>query len=206
MRTPDDMGAVIVAYGDRAVSSARRTIAGLRRHMPRLPITVISDAQHGLDASSVIFADPRYGARWAKLNLLELCPYRYVLYMDADTEPLGDLQAGFAILSDGYDMALAPSINQDAEVLSHIAATERSATLAAVFIPLQLQAGVMFIQRNAATARLFAEWRLEWERYAQQDQAALIRALESSPVKIWLLGRDWNGGALIAHHFGEARN
>jgi len=200
------LGAVSVAFGAKARAAVQRAANGLRRYNPDIPLTVIGDTPpDGVDCNFVTFATPGFGARWAKLNLLDLTPYDFTLYLDADTEPLGDLHVGFQILADGYDLAIAPSINQDGDVLAHIDNPERAYTLERVFLPLQLQAGVLFIARNAITVSLLAHWQEEWQRYAQHDQAALLRALETAPARIWLLGRAWNGGELIAHHFGEAR-
>jgi len=72
-------------------------------------------------------------------------------------------------------------------------------------IVVQLQGGVLFWRRNEATTRLFERWRAEWARYRQQDQGALLRALYTEPVRVWLLGRPWNGGNLIEHLCGRAK-
>jgi len=29
--------------------------------------------------------------------------------------------------------------------------------------------------------------------------------LEKNPIKLWLLGRAYNGGSVVEHHFGKAR-
>jgi len=200
------IGACYVAYGHAARAAVGTAIKSLRKQHPDLPVTVIGDEPPVAEYDNfVTYTDPGFGARNAKLHLLDLCPYSHIVYLDADTVVNGDLAPGFAILSDGYDLAIAPSINQGTDIFSHIESRERIMTTDTVPCPLQLQAGVMFIQRNAATRALFATWQTEWQRYAQHDQAALIRALDKQPVKIWLLSNEWNGGALISHNFGKAR-
>jgi len=47
--------------------------------------------------------------------------------------------------------------------------------------------------------------RAEWLRFRDQDQAALLRALAIAPVRAWLVGHPWNGGALVDHRFGACR-
>jgi lipopolysaccharide biosynthesis glycosyltransferase len=186
------VGVVYVAIGDRAQAEVKLSIKSLKRHND-LPITVIDD-----------FDNPGKGARWAKLNIDRLVDYDRVLYLDADTRIHGDVTGGFKILDD-WDLAIAPSENQDTGVFRHIKTGERLQTIKELgYIPVQLQAGVMLFDRRRC-ARLFEAWRQEWQRWRDQDQAALLRALSQRPVRVWLLGREWNGGELIEHLFGRAR-
>jgi lipopolysaccharide biosynthesis glycosyltransferase len=198
-------GALIVAYGANARREATYAIDALAEHMPGLPVAVISDSPLG--SARWIFMDQRdKGARWAKLNLDNLTPFDHTLYMDADTRVNGDLSAGFGILCDGWDIAIATSDRQRGELCWQCAEDERQATRQETATePLGLQAGVMFAAKNDRTTKLFATWRREWERWQGQDQGALLRALYASPARVWLLGRDWNGGKLVTHRFGMAR-
>ncbi len=144
--------------------------------------------------------------RWAKLNLDQLSPYDPTLYLDADTRVHGDARAILSILGDGYDLAVAPSTKQGTEALWHIAEDEREATFAELGRDLlQLQGGVIAFRKTAEVHALFAAWREEWQRWRDQDQAALLRALYRCPVRLWLLSNEWNGGALIEHRYGAAR-
>jgi len=110
------------------------------------------------------------------------------------------------VLADGFDLVLAPSVNQGAKVLEHIEVPERLETFD--FIgnpePLQLQAGVFWFNRQRC-AKLFEAWRDEWQKHRSQDQAALLRALDREPVRVHVLDRAWNGGSIIEHKFGAAR-
>lgn len=145
-------------------------------------------------------------SRWAKLSVLEWTTWERVLYLDADTRVRADVSAGWAALGAGWDLALAFSENQDADTwLWHVGEAERAATRAEVGEALQLQAGMMFVARNEQTRVLFATWREEWLRWAGEDQGALVRALQRCPVRVWLLGRPWNGGAVISHRWGGCR-
>ncbi len=135
-----------------------------------------------------------------------LVEYDRVLYLDADTRINGDVSSGFEML-DNWDLVLAPSTKQDTDLFAHIKINEeKDQTLLEIGNqwPLQLQAGVMFFERLRC-AKLFEYWREEWRRWAIQDQAALLRALARCPVRVWLLGRTWNGGQLVEHLFGRAR-
>lgn len=190
------LGIVYVAFGRRAEREVKKSIRSLQNHND-IPVTVVDQST---------FGDPGPGARWAKLNMDRLVDYERVLYLDADTRVCGDLSVGFELLND-WDLVLTPSKYQDGNLFAHIRGDEeKQETLREIEnpSPLQLQAGVMFFDRGRC-ARLFEIWREEWQRWRDQDQAALLRALKRSPVRVWLLGRCWNGGELVEHRFGKAR-
>ena len=73
---------------------------------------------------------------------------------------------------------------------------------------LGLQGGMFLFRKTTAMRHFFAVWRKEWKRFRQYDQGALLRALYQCPLRIWLLGRPWNGGidkSIIWHRYGTAR-
>jgi lipopolysaccharide biosynthesis glycosyltransferase len=202
------IAAVYVAYGDNARAEAKASIASLRKWHKRLPIYVLGDAPIGIgDAQLIKFNEPGAGARWAKLNIDRLVECDRLIYLDADTRILDSLSPAIAML-EAYDLIMTYSANQGYDVLNHIEVTEREATLTELGnpYPLQLQAGVMFINRLRCL-KLFEIWRQEWQRWHNQDQAALLRALNKEPVRIGLLGLDWNStnGTVVQHLFGRAR-
>ena len=196
-------GVVYIAYGWRAVKEAGYSIKTLRQHND-LPVTVIGER---VDATRYIAFDDRASrGRWAKCNLYELTPYRRTLYLDADTRVHGALDGGYDILGDGYDIAMSPSPVQGDGILWHVSDEEREATYRELGRNLlQLQGGMMFWRKNARTAAFFQAWREEWGRWRGQDQAALLRALHRTPLRLWLLSNEWNGGSLIEHRYGAAR-
>jgi len=196
-------GVCYIAYGLRARQETEQAIKYLRQHHD-WPITVIGERVNGAEHRE--FEDPAGTGRWAKVNLDALSPYTDTLYLDADTRVHGEIGAGFHILADGFDVVLAPSTKQATDALWHIAEEEREATFAELGRDLlQLQGGVFWFRKSIETAALFAAWREEWQRWRDQDQAALLRALHRQLVRLWLLGNDWNGGVLIEHRYGAAR-
>jgi hypothetical protein len=196
-------GFCYIVYGDRAAVEATKSLATLRQHNQQ-PVTVIGD--RALDgAGFVAFENRGTPGRWAKVNLDQLSPYECTCYLDADTIVHGDLSAGFGMLRDGWDLVIAPSVNQGRDWLRHVEEEERGPTVLELgYRYLQLQAGMMFFHREQC-ARLFGIWRSEWERWQGQDQAALLRALYQEPVKAWLLGQPWSNGELVRHIFGVLR-
>jgi hypothetical protein len=110
------------------------------------------------------------------------------------------------MLEDGWDLVIAPSDHQHEDWLWHVSPSEREETRENIgHEALVLQGGVWFVRKNERTQRLFDLWGREWRKHCGQDQGALLRALYQAPVRVWLLGRPWNGGAVIEHRFGMAR-
>ena len=196
-------GIVYIAYGAKAMREAE---------------SAIQQGQHGyetflighaaeLKASQML--KPRTSAqtaRYTKTSLDRLSPYDHTLYLDADTRVTGNLQPGFDLLVAGFDMVIVPSASQGNDLLWHISEEEREVTFDECgYHPLQLQAGVFWFAKNIRTKAFFHAWREEWLRWSGEDQGAFTRALRRSPLKLWLLGRPFNGGPVIQHHFGACR-
>lgn len=198
----------VIAYGERAEREAGYCLDSLRRHHD-WPVVVWRGALPGAPAGD------KARSRHAKTHLLDWTPWERTLYLDADTRVQGDLSAGFAVLEAGWDLAICPSANQTGpagsqgeEWLWHVGEAERATTrneLAGE--PVQLQAGVFFVVRNERTRALWQAWAEEWARFGDEDQGALLRALNRCPVRVWLLGHPWNsnGGQLVNHQHGRVR-
>lgn len=201
-------GAVYIAIGQNARNEARASIAGLRQKMPQLPIFTIGDKPVFPGVLWQEAYQPDQGGRSLKTNLLNVTPkqWRNIAYIDADTRIRGDLQVGFDALDDGWELVITASTLQDSYFMAHIDWEERLLTKDECgFTPLQLQGGVLFARRCARVQAFFEAWHSEWLRLKDQDQGALLRALQQVPLKVWLLGRPFNGGAVVEHRFGQAR-
>lgn len=197
-------GVLYVAYGQNARHEVLQSAASLRQSNPGLAAAVISD--HPVRNLRHIHApDSDPGARSVKLRMDLLSPFEHTAYLDADTRVFQSLEAGFDMLADGWELVITPSRHQEDNVFYHIHPNEGQATIAHLgYVPLQLQGGVIFFRKTCAVHQFFEVWREEWARFQGQDQAALMRALHRVPVRVWILGRPFNGGAVVAHHFGQA--
>lgn len=194
-------GVVYVTYGQKAKQEAMESIKSLKQHN-NLPVTVIDESNFPGDWKMT----NSQRARWGKLNIPELVDYDSILYLDADTRIHGDLSIGFSFL-DEWDMAIAPSKNQGADLFAHIPdPVEKMATVEEIRNPwpLQLQCGFLLFSRTRC-AKFFETWRACWLEYSDQDQAAFLRALHREPIRVWLVGRPFNGGELVSHLFGACR-
>lgn len=201
-------GVVTVAYGAEARVCAKEMIASLRA-VCDLPICVIAAQPLNIgETHFLVYPDADRGARGAKLSQHHLPFWDQTLYLDADTLVKECPCAPFALLDDGYDLVLAPSLNQGIDTLANVPQPERSTTLGVLGYPdaVTLQCGVLYWRRSPAMRRLWERWRLEWDTWKGQDQGAFLRALAACPVRLWLLGRDYNSptGAVVEHRFGRA--
>lgn len=194
-------GVCLIAYGDRAKLEAVRCVESLY-NWHDWPVNTITSTI-GMSGYNDM-----QRSRWAKVTLDRWSPYDETLYLDADTRVQGDVSIGFDLLRDGWDMVITASKQQADQNMWHIDQAERNETMTAYACAeiLQLQGGVFWFQKNAAITRLFEAWRNEWVKYTQFDQAALLRALIVAPVKVYLLGYPFNGGALVAHNHGRAKS
>lgn len=200
----NERGVCYVAYGRKAEQETRDAISTLTIYHSTLPIIVISDRKQTW-CRTIVFEDKGMPGRWAKVNLYNLSPYSQTLFLDADTRIYGDLSAGFRALEAGWDIAIVPSTKQGNEAFHHLGKVERAVTLNEIGTPLQLNTGVMWFARNERTEKLWAEWRKEWLRWKDKDQGALHRALIKTPARVWLMGRAYNGGVIVAHRFGGCK-
>ena len=198
-----DYGLVYVAYGEKARTETRLSIKSLR-NWHGWPVSIIGDEQvKGGQLIKRIDTSGGLPGRWAKVNLDLLSPYNHTLFLDADTRIYASLWSGFDALKQGWDLVMVASKPQTEECLGHLCKEERDISLYELPLdPLQLNTGVMWFQKSPAVRALFAEWRKQWARWKQHDQGALLRALQRVPVKLWLLGWPYNGGAVIGHRFG----
>lgn len=190
-------GVVFVVYGQRAKDEFSHAKRSLDESGNTYPIqTIIGD----------FGAVNKPASRRSKTSLFDLSGFDNFVYLDADTRPREGVKTIFDILADGWDLVITPSSNQSGDTFWHIGEKERDATYLEIGLyPVQLQCGVFGIAKNERTKRLFEAWYAEWLRYSGEDQAAFIRALYACPVKVWLMGYPWNGGAAIGHNWGALR-
>lgn len=219
--TSSTRGIYVVAFGDPARTCALRLLKSAKKHMPEIPICLCSDRKIGPEDILVQQPDSDIGGRRAKLKAYGLTPaeWKAVLYLDADTEVTGDIRFFFQLIEDGWEMAIC----KDPHLMDTMHAFKRknnqvelaeTANRIYTLHTLQFNGGVWAFGRSPRVARFFARWQKEYERHLQRDQGALIRAMYAEPLKIYVLGNEWNTftrytkgikTAGLLHHVGEAR-
>jgi hypothetical protein len=192
-----------------------------KKHMPDIPIALCAAKAIGPEDHLVIQPDSDIGGRRAKLKAYELSPAEWdaVLYLDADTEVVAPIYYFWQLIEDGFEFV----ITKDPHLMDTMHAFRRSNNkleLAGLenevktLHTLQWNGGVWAFGRNERIRRFFVRWQIEWEKFAQRDQGALVRAMYTDPLKIWLLGNEWNTfdkytkgitTAGLRHYPGDAR-
>lgn len=195
-------GVVYVAFG----SKAEREVSESRKGLPSGTNLVVNNEFHPELKLSV-----SQQAHLAKTKAFEWSPYEYTLMLDADTRIIDPerLWIGFDMLKDGWEVVMVPSFPpRPTAVLWHLTAKEKKYTLDKLgrFDHFMLNTGVMFFHKTANVKRLFAAWEREWQVFQDKDQGAFLRALRYNPVKLFLLGNEFNSkkGKVVKHLFGRA--
>lgn len=219
-------GIYCVAFGDPARSCAKKMMATAKQHMPEIPICLCSDRKIG--GEDVLVKQPDgpgtgsdIGGRRAKLKAYALAPAEWeaVLYLDADTEVVGDIRFYFQLIEDGWEFVICkdPHLMDTMHAFrrrNNLEELDETAEQIHTMHTLQYNGGVWAFGRNERVARFFARWLAEWERHAQRDQGALIRAMYTEPLRVYLLGNEWNTfpkytrgivSAGLMHYPGRAR-
>lgn len=197
--TGSKRGIYCVAFGDPARACAQHMMATAKKHLPEIPIALGAAAPIGIEDVFIEQPDSDVGGRRAKLRAYELAPaeWQTVLYLDADTEIVGDIRLYFQLIEDGWEFVICRDI-QPNDVLGHVRAKvkgdEAAETMQVIgtWHVLQFNGGVWSFGRNERVAAFFGRWQAEWEQHAGRDQAALLRALYADPLKVYLLGSEWN--------------
>ncbi len=190
-------GVYVVAFGLPARACADRLMRSVKLHMPEIPIALCAAEPIGPEDVLLAQADTDVGGRRAKLLAYELAPaeWQSVLYLDADTELVAPVYPLFEWVEDGWEFVICRDVGETLHSFARKGnlqeLREVEAAVGTLFAA-QYNGGVWAFRRCPAVARFMARWRVEWEIHAQRDQGALIRALYAEPVRILLLGSEWN--------------
>lgn len=213
-------GIYCVAFGEPARQCAGQMMAGAKQHMPDVPIACCGvDKKIGPEDVFISQPDHDVGGRRAKLKAYELAPQNWqtVLYLDVDIEIIAPVCRLFEWLEDGWEFIICRDVGETLHSFqrkNNLPELRRLEATIGTLHATQFNGGVWAFRRGKAVKGFFERWRREWEIYAQRDQGALLRALYADPIKILVLGHEWNmfpkytpgvTSAGILHHPGLAR-
>ena len=198
-RTLVNRGVYVVAYGVHARQCANELIRTIHSQMSGIPVCLASDNPLGVEDVFAYSKQQDAGARWQKTRVWSMAPddWGQVLYLDADILLARNVGVVFEILSDGWDMVMTTSPPQSPAIRDAQRAeyrVENAYTVQALGSDRypQLAGGVWAFQRNTRTRQFFKLFHQEWERFGLRDQQAMDRALYEAPVRVWVLGREFN--------------
>lgn len=192
-------GAVVVAYGKPARECAMIALSSWKTHMPEYPVALVSDAPLGIEDIFIEHPDTDIGARSVKTQLYDLTPpeWENVLYLDADTEIVAPVPVLFQWLADGWQFLICTNPQQYISILKGVRSDNREeldATIEEIGSGelIQKNGGVFGFHRGDNSAAFMRGWWEEWKRWKGRDQFALLRALHKNPLKLLLLGQEFN--------------
>ena len=192
-------GVYYVAYGAQARKCAKGAIDSFKKFLPDIQVALVSDKPLGVEDVFIEHPDYDIGGRAAKIKIYDLAPkdWQYVVYLDADTEIVAAEQLLWQLLEDGWDFVICKNPGRFANATNMKRsdnADECEITYRKVGTDevIQLNGGVFGFQRNQRTANFFHAWYEEWHKWGKRDQAALLRALWDHPLKMFVLGNEWN--------------
>lgn len=181
-------GVIYVATGEKFVAEAATSLATLRRSNPGLPAVLLTDASPArADLWDHVMIDPELQGQGGRAKLhMDRAPWERALFLDTDTMICGHLSAGFALL-DRFDFA---------GEHSHSGHHYEVPGLPSSFP--EINSGVLFWRKNAATQALFERWRelydADGKKYGGRkwDQKSLRQAVWESEVRFNNLPTSYN--------------
>jgi hypothetical protein len=221
------IGIIYMAFGDKAGKAVQRSIATLKRIGYSYPVCVVGDKPvagfefRKWEGESPFDPTQRknfmFRAGRIKPGLYELSPFDRTLYIDADTEFLQDIYAGFEML-DKYDLVATQEYLTVGQLYNKFLAgweiniEERAQTIKEG-IPATdrfVNSGVIFFRKSDVNKVLFDRWHKEWMRFQQWDeQLAFMRAMQhSAMLDVKYLEPEWNDpqvhdNTIIFHNYGR---
>jgi hypothetical protein len=220
IRTSNERGLLYMCFGEAAVCEMTKSIQSLRNVGSDLPVAVVGDNKtaavldlHKAGVKEFIHwtgQDPfdksqdahfQFRAGRVKPFLYDLSPFKETLYIDCDVEFLIDIEMVFNHLKH-WDFIIAQERLMLSELYNRPRAgwkhniIEKGATIDEFAgngdIPF-LNSGMFLWRKNKKVKSLFELWHEEWLKFQQWDeQAALMRALNTSEVRLFVLSEIWN--------------
>lgn len=230
----NDAGIIYMTFGEMSALAASESLISIRKQGIDLPaISVGTIKVPGTTFVEWVLQRPyneqkvirrqRFQAGKVKPFLHKFSPWAYTLYLDADTEIMGDITPGFEFLKK-YDLCVANDNRRplkDFYKFTKVAIEwdeyrrERDFTIE--FLGKSkyncINSGVIFWRNSPDAIHFFQTWYDEWLRFGLWDeQMAFLRAEHSCPnTKILHLDPIWNEQnakkpKLIWHKWGYARD
>lgn len=222
-------GIIYICFGTKAMAGLLASVESLRRTGHDYPVAVIGDTEVGGttfirwegESPFDVTRKPhlRFRAGRIKPWIYELSPFDRTLYLDCDTEIMGDLRPAFDWL-DRFELLIAkhPEPAQDVGQLYNEPKAgwfhnmrERDHTMKTFGsgdVP-YWNSGVLWFRKSAAVQAVFQSWRDEWRVFQEWDeQLALMRAVFTHPLRLLVLPETWNhphrklAGAIF-HNYGR---
>jgi len=180
-------GVIYIATGDKYIEEALYSAASLKRHMPRLPITLFTDRSvNSPHLDDVVLVDEEHSAKRAKIHYMSQSPYERTLFLDTDTYICGDLTDTFNML-DQFDLAAVHENGQETYPVEQVPDS----------FP-EYNSGVILFQNTARVREFFEQWQAIFDsetwiiKGRHFDQPSFRQALYRSELRIATLTSQYN--------------
>ncbi len=195
-------GIYYVAYGQQARECFIRALTSVRKYLHDIPVCLVSDTpiEIDLDYQFIEYPDNDIGARGNKTLIYQLAPqeWEYVLYLDSDTEIIShDVMNLFQFLRDGYELIFCMNpekfvLIRDGERSDNKDELKELTEILGTDNLIQVNGGVLAFRRCKNAEKVMNGWHKEWQIHGKRDQLALDRILFKQPIKMLLLGVEFN--------------
>lgn len=188
-------GVLYIATGEEFFDEAVKSISSLRRQMPEIGITLITDIEKPIkeDISIINLSDPDYSFR-DKVQYMKKSPYDKTIFLDSDTYITGDISELFEIL-DRFDIAATQSGYRRIQFHPHqddLVATDE--------IPVsypEFNTGVIVFRNSARVREVLTNWKKRYDQHLeiQPDvgtQPSFLEVLFESDLDIATLSPEYN--------------
>lgn len=186
-------GVVYVASGRPFVEEAFTSAESLRRHMPKVPITLFTHERVSHPSIDDVVIDTRLredeNPKEGKIACLNRAPYERTLFLDTDTYVCEDVSEVFTLL-DAFGLAAA----HDPARL-YYAGESHPSSLPESFP--ELNTGVLAYRRDSSSVRaLLDAWKNRYGKMGgetpERDQLSFREVLYESTVRMTVLPTEYN--------------
>jgi hypothetical protein len=153
-------------------------------------------------------------SRLLKTCMYELSPFDQTLYLDADTMILRPIEGIWSYIVQAPVAAALDIYPTIADRPKSRWTDEEMAETLRECMPKSkhYNAGILLFRRDPDAARLFVEWKREWEKFRSIDQLAFVRAVSSVGIDIKTIPPEYNSrlrsspamlNVVIYHQYGH---
>jgi hypothetical protein len=203
-RAQPSLGVVYLCFGEVYLQLTALSISQLRRCGYAGPIRILTNARSFdfRDRSCEVLRVPSVGTGFATRHYktqINKFAFDTTLLLDADAIPIAAIGHIWRELRFA-DVCMSLDLHPDIRdlVMKSEKGRERRIPEYSYMNELGLMehpfysSGVMLFRRNAATDELFELWHEEWNRFQDEDQLALVRALARTNCRVHTLAPRWN--------------
>lgn len=215
---PPNLGVVYLSVGEKYKQLTELSISFLRGFGYCGPVRVLTTSNHWkldhLDCEiiKVPFRGLGFATRHYKTQINQY-GFDTTLFLDADTLPIANIRPIWRELRFA-DIGLSSDLHPQVRDLIKLHYWDRKRCRPEYYYMSDLglmqhrlfSSGVMLFRRSTATDKLFAAWHEEWERFRQEDQLALVRAIARTKPRVHQLARRWNGWQTSFESITQAQN